>query len=161
MEELFGGGCRKVAAEKGGYRKKVVAEGVGQKKVTAAEIVEKANPKNCERGGAFGGGGAAVKRFWGRKKQEKKKQGRKRDLKRKREKTGGEGKRRKIRRRAELSLRGLVGKRHSLAGCLRGRIAVRFLAHLAGESYFKVRLLCILRQLLMVCFSTLFLLILG
>ena len=64
-------------------------------------------------------------------------------------------------KRGEFSLRGLVGKRDSWAGCLRGRIVVRFLAHLAGESYFKVRLLCILRQLLLVCFSTLFLLILG
>ena len=64
-------------------------------------------------------------------------------------------------KRAKFRLRGLVGKRHSLAGCLRGRIVVRFLAHLAGESYFEVRLLCILRQLLLVCFSTLFLLILG
>ena len=64
-------------------------------------------------------------------------------------------------KRAELNLRGLVGKGDSLAGCLRGRIVVRFLAHLVGESYFEVRLLCILRQLLMVCFSTLFLLILG
>ena len=43
----------------------------------------------------------------------------------------------------------------------RERIAVRFLVPLAGESYFEVRLLYILRQLLMVCFSTLFLLILG
>ena len=54
-----------------------------------------------------------------------------------------------------------MGKRHSWASCLRGRIVVQFLAHLAGESYFEVRLLCVLRQLLLVCFSTLFLLILG
>ena len=36
-----------------------------------------------------------------------------------------------------LSLRGRRGKRDSLAGGLRGRIVVRFLAHLAGESYFQ------------------------
>ena len=29
-----------------------------------------------------------------------------------------------------------MGKRHSWAGCLRGRIVVQFLAYLAGESYF-------------------------
>ena len=63
--------------------------------------------------------------------------------------------------RGEFGWRGLVGRRHSLVGCLRGRRAVRFLAHLAGESYFEVCLLCILRQLLLVCFSTMFLLILG
>ena len=39
--------------------------------------------------------------------------------------------------RGEFSLRGLVGKRDSWAGCLRGRIVVRFLAHLARESYFE------------------------
>ena len=43
-----------------------------------------------------------------------------------------------------FSFRGLVGKRHSLAGCLRGKIAVQILVHLARESYFEVRLLCIL-----------------
>ena len=70
--------------------------------------------------------------------------------------TGGEE-----RKRGEFSLRGLGEKKDSLVGCLGGRIAVRFLAHLAGESYLEVRLLCILHQLLLVCFSTLFLLILG
>ena len=69
---------------------------------------------------------------------------------RKKERKEGDSEKRKRRgwrnrrREGSLGLRGLVGKRHSLAGCLRGRIAVRFLAHLAGESYFEVRLLCIL-----------------
>ena len=80
--------------------------------------------------------------------------------KRRREEKEREGIGGEERKRGEFSLRKLGEKRDSLAGCLGGRIAVRFLAHLDGESYFKVRLLCILRQLLLVCFSTLFLLIL-
>uniref|UniRef100_F6I1G1 Uncharacterized protein n=1 Tax=Vitis vinifera TaxID=29760 RepID=F6I1G1_VITVI len=41
--------------------------------------------------------------------------------------------------RGEFGWRGLVGRRHSLVGCLRGRRAVRFLAHLAGKSYFELK----------------------
>ena len=46
--------------------------------------------------------------------------------------TGGEE-----RKRGEFSLRKLGEKRDSLAGCLGGRIAVRFLAHLAVEGYLR------------------------
>ena len=133
MEELSGRGSRRLL---GGADER--EEKVGHKKVAAADIVEKANPG--KRGGFLEKGMTDTK-----KKERKKKRGGTEN-----EEQKGQG----------FSLRGLVGKRHSLVGCLRGRIVVRFLAHLAGESYFKVHLLCILRHLLMVCFSTLFLLIL-
>ena len=60
-----------------------------------------------------------------------------------------------------LSLRRLVGKRAFLGWLLERKDSCPISCPPSCRGLFKVRLLCILRQLLMVCFSTLFLLILG